>query len=141
MARFIVPNNSNAAVPFHQDISYNQHLSEFITVWLPLVDIDEECGGVVVANDPGKLEKSVVYQSDGIWLEGLKPNPSDLKNCVPMSPGDGLLFRKTVIHGSMKNTSNRIRFSLDLRYFPGHLSSKKHFMKIETGEICEPLNN
>jgi hypothetical protein len=44
-ARFVLPGNVYAGVPPHQDISYNKHMTDFITVWVPLVDIDEEGAG------------------------------------------------------------------------------------------------
>ena len=47
-ARFILPGNSAAAVPPHQDVSYNHHLTDFITAWVPFHPIDEESGGVAV---------------------------------------------------------------------------------------------
>src|SRR5215470_9850639 len=45
-ARFVLPGNVEAAVPAHQDVSYNKHLGAFCVVWVPLVDIDGACGGM-----------------------------------------------------------------------------------------------
>lgn len=42
MIRFKVGGAESSIVPVHQDAFYNQHLSQFITVWVPLVDIDSE---------------------------------------------------------------------------------------------------
>ena len=47
-ARFVLPGNVKAAVPAHQDISYNKHLGPFCVVWVPLVEIDRSCGGMAV---------------------------------------------------------------------------------------------
>ena len=43
MIRFKLADAPSSIVPVHQDIAYNRHLSDFITVWVPLVDIDDEC--------------------------------------------------------------------------------------------------
>ena len=138
MARFVIPDNSNAKVPIHQDIAYNKHLSEFVTVWIPLVSIDKNCGGVKCAHDPGFAVEDPGVKDNGIWLEGLNKQNFEFQECVPMEPGDLLLFTKTTIHGSMENLSDRTRFSLDLRYFPSNIHSSKHYLDPKKGVIHAP---
>ncbi len=138
MARFILPNNSEAKVPAHQDLTYNKHLKEFITVWLPLVDIDTECGGVACSHDPSELIEDVGLSDNKVWFDTIESQDMEFHECVPMTMGDALIFSPTTIHKSMNNISNRIRLSLDLRYFPAHHRSPKHFLSIEDGVVHDP---
>jgi hypothetical protein len=139
MARFILPNNSEAGVPAHQDASYNDHMNDFVTVWLPLVEIDERCGGVTIyeGRKEGFIPATRLVQN-GIWreavsVEGLKP-----VHCVPMSPGDILMFNPFVVHGSMPNVSDRIRFSIDCRFFGGNARTSKHYLDMTTWSVVAP---
>ena len=138
MARFVIPGNTNAKVPIHQDLAYNQHLDDFVTVWVPLVPVNNECGGVKCSVDPGFLVDMPTITENQIWLEGMQSQNLHFEECVPMYPGDILLFSKTTMHGSMDNNSNYLRYSLDLRYFPENVSSEKHYLSLETGAIYEP---
>lgn len=47
-ARFALSGNIHPGIPAHQDITYNEDTSSVITKWVPLVDMSDECGGVVV---------------------------------------------------------------------------------------------
>lgn len=47
-ARFALSGNIHPGIPAHQDITYNEDMSSVITKWVPLVDMSDECGGVVV---------------------------------------------------------------------------------------------
>ena len=94
MARFVAPNNLNAKVPMHQDLKYNQHLDDFVTVWLPLVEIDEKCGGLRIGNDPQEMLETNGHEENNFWFKGVTAKSQSLFDCVPMSPGDALVFSK-----------------------------------------------
>ena len=53
-SRYVLPGNKHAGVPAHQDVSYNPHMTDFVTVWVPFVPIDEKCGGVMVYEHTNK---------------------------------------------------------------------------------------
>jgi hypothetical protein len=138
MVRFVYPDHSNAGVPPHIDKAYNTHMSDFVTVWIPLVEIDKECGGVKFYSGdigtrellPGKDSKE--YWHRGIDTSGLTQSHFDMK------PGDILVFRPDVIHGSAPNISERIRYSLDLRIFSAAEVSTKHYMNLQDMRITAP---
>ena len=72
MARFILPSNSEAGVPPHQDASYNDHMGGFVTVWIPLVEIDEECGGVTIYESRGDGVIPITkLTQNGVSVEGV----------------------------------------------------------------------
>ena len=139
MARYVLPHNSEAGVPAHQDASYNDHMRDFVTVWIPLVEIDEQCGGVTIfeGRKDGVIPTARMVQN-GVWIEGVPVQDLRPVNCVPMVPGDILVFNPYVVHGSMPNTSNRIRFSMDCRFFGGDAQTSKHYLDMTTWSVVAP---
>jgi Phytanoyl-CoA dioxygenase (PhyH) len=139
MARFILPNNSEAGVPPHQDASYNRHMNDFVTVWIPLVEINERCGGVTIyeGRKDGVIQVTELVQN-GVWIEGVSVQGLTPVNCVPMAPGDVLIFNPYVVHGSMPNLSNTIRFSIDCRFFGGDAKTSKHYLDMTTWSVVAP---
>jgi hypothetical protein len=135
-ARFILPENTIAAVPPHQDIAYNKQVEDFIIMWVPFVDIDDECGGVVVHHGTGNLPEQPVESGD-FWLQGVKSGSNDLRH-IKMKKGDILLMNKYVVHESKGNTSNRTRYSIDFRLFDSRLKSSKHCFDYKTNSLLEP---
>ena len=137
MARFILPGNDEAGVPAHQDIAYNTHMADFVTVWVPLVEIDDKCGGVTVFPGSDKQIWPATFMRHGVWLEGIDTSKWEPVNCIPMSPGDALLFKPTLVHRSMANCSDHIRFSMDCRFFAGEKTSK-HYLDMDRWEVVAP---
>ena len=126
--------------PVHQDhgvVLAEADDTQMLTVWFPLMDVDVEDGCLCVW--PGSHHRGLLDHCPsktglavpGKLLEG---------KAVPMimEKGDALLMHKQTLHASYSNTSNRVRFSLDLRYnpigqptgrpaFPGFVArSRKH---------------
>lgn len=132
--RFVLPHNPYAAVPPHQDISYNKHMGDFFVMWTPFCSIDSKRGGVELfegtQNYPEQLEKL----DRQFWLEGLEMSKEPIH--FDMEMGDVLVFNRFLIHQSRANMSNKTRISGDFRLFSGH--SSKHYLNLNTKEICEP---
>lgn len=139
MARFILPNNSEAGVPAHQDASYNDHMGGFVTVWIPLVEIDEQCGGVTIyeGRKDGVIPITKLTQN-GVWIEGVSVDGLTPVNCAPMAPGDILIFNPYVVHGSMPNISKKIRFSIDCRFLGSNAESSKHYLDMTAWSVVAP---
>lgn len=57
-----------------------------------------------------------------------------------MKPGDILLLNPNVLHASRPNTSERIRISIDFRFFGKNGNSSKHHLNLNTNELLEPLS-
>jgi hypothetical protein len=110
MARYVMPGRE-AIWPLHADTDYNSHIrGEFLTVWVPLVPIDDACGGLRINGKP----------------------------VAPMAPGDAVIMGMDCLHESMANRSDRARLSCDFRFFGSNASSSKHYMDCETGRIVAP---
>lgn len=137
-ARFVLPGNVYAGVPAHQDVSYNHHMSDFITLWVPFVDIDAECGGVRVFKDSNVAKEMLGNaEKEKFWLKSLSSDGYKSEPCE-MQVGDVLLLNKWVLHESMPNVSNRTRISTDFRFFSESARSTKHFLDMQSWEVVEP---
>lgn len=141
MSRYITPHSQTSAVPPHKDNQYNSHLTNFVTVWIPLVNIDSLCGGVnFYPNEDSsvKAPTKTKKQDDNYWHEPI--NVSQLPCVSPhLSVGDVLIFDPNIIHGSAPNNAEHIRYSLDIRLFSERDSSSKYCINLTTGERISPV--
>ena len=129
--RFKMPTGKQSVFPWHQDSIYyngnadpNQQVilserSQILTIWIPMIDVDERNGCLQVIS--------------GSHKQGLRPSRCDengrlvpvedveswgkVQN-VNMRVGDVFVFGNLTFHRSLENTSEDIRWSIDLRYSP-----------------------
>jgi ectoine hydroxylase-related dioxygenase (phytanoyl-CoA dioxygenase family) len=135
-ARHIARGNAASPVPAHQDVSYNAHMTDFLTMWTPFTSIDADCSGVGIyrgTNEP--RERAAAH--DGFWLGAIATDEATLVH-THMEPGDVLFLSKWIVHRSMPNRSARTRVSCDYRFFAAPATSSKHWLELATGIIHEP---
>ena len=105
---------------WHQDqgvVLEEADATRVLTVWLPLTDVTEDNGCLVVV--PGSHKQ-------GLALHCKSPGANQIpdrfigsfRKPLPMQAGDVLFMNKLTIHSSLPNVSDRIRWSFDLRYNP-----------------------
>ena len=107
---------------WHQDQSvYSEDISDIdvITVWLPLTDADKEMGCLQVV--PGS-------HTNDLSLHCLHTDPhrigipemmlGQVRHYIETKLGDVHFHHRRLQHGSLRNLSDRFRFSFDLRYQP-----------------------
>ncbi|MGB6943699.1 MAG: phytanoyl-CoA dioxygenase family protein [Bryobacteraceae bacterium] len=119
MVRFKTADAPGSILPPHQDFAYNTHLRGFITIWVPLTDIDDDVGGIVVYPGSHRGER-VDHSPSGPWAHGLKEQIAGMytKQAIHMHVGDALLFPPLLIHESAPHRSTkRLRYSIDFRVF------------------------
>jgi hypothetical protein len=117
MIRFKVAEAPSNLVPVHQDYAYNRHLSNFITVWVPLVDITEECGGII-GYAGSHLSEPVEHAASGAWSNKARTDLSRFSaRHILMKAGDALFFPPRLLHQSAPHRSATIRYSIDFRVF------------------------
>ncbi len=115
-----------ARVDWHQDLGVllpEADESSILSVWLPITDATVENGCLMVV--PGS-------HRDGLALH-CQPSARNRKNMlhipdqyvpldraipVPLKRGGALIFNRRMIHSSLPNTSDELRWSFDLRYQP-----------------------
>lgn len=118
-----VPHRGRGVVPWHQDSGYfaahcDQNL--IVTVWIPLVSATPENGclqvlpnthrrGVVTHHTNGNAGFLVINDDD-------LPLPPAEAVTVPVPLGGALLLTNLTPHCSTPNTTDVIRWSVDLRY-------------------------
>lgn len=135
-ARFVLPQNSFAGVPPHQDVSYNTHIEDFFVLWIPFCDITDTKGGVQIFKGTNQPKQINLPHGKNFWLEGINVAGAESIHCK-MKAGDALLLNKWIVHASMPNVSDEIRISSDYRFFCG--SSDKHFFDYHQDKIIAPL--
>ena len=112
--------------PWHQDcgvITPDADESLILTVWYPLMDANEENGCLQVIPGSHRGDELLTHCPGGKKVLGSLHIPeSEFESGkavpVPLKKGDALFMTKYTIHSSLPNNSNRVRFSMDLRYNP-----------------------
>ena len=119
-----VPGVAAGAVPWHQDKSYwpNANANPVITVWIPLVDATLENGCLhiwprthtskVLSFHAETYTGTAYTEIDDEHLKKIEAVP------LPLAAGGAILFNDRCIHMSTPNNSDRVRWSVDLRYQP-----------------------
>ena len=117
----------DGATPWHQDGAFfNPEVddAEMTTVWFPLADATIEKGCLAIL--PGSHRQGFAVHCP----EGTKVNRSGLDRIpeeafdqhpvvpMPMERGGALVFHRLLIHGSLPNKSDELRWSFDFRYLP-----------------------
>jgi phytanoyl-CoA hydroxylase len=102
--------------PWHQDAQVHLETADrvpIVTVWIPLVDATPANGCLQLI--PGVHRERTVWWSEGFGLSDERLPAGDVVT-LPMRAGDVLLMDKLIPHRSTPNTTDGIRWSLDLRY-------------------------
>lgn len=124
------PQSEAATVPWHQDVAYldNDSYKVFqLTSWIPLLDANATNGCMQVVRSghkTGKVAKHVGCWRD-TWYVSLVEEDAEKKLGItfkedtvtcPIPFGGLLLLNNIVPHRSLDNFSDKIRWSLDLRW-------------------------
>ncbi len=112
--------------PWHQDmgvVTPDADDSFILTVWYPLMDANEENGCLQVIPGSHRDEELLLHCPGGKKVLGSLHVPESEFEVgkavpVPLKKGDALFMTKYTIHSSLPNISDRVRFSMDLRYNP-----------------------
>jgi 1-deoxypentalenic acid 11beta-hydroxylase len=125
--RYALPDDSEHVSPPHQDYFFVRINKAFRTFWIPLMDIDEEVGGLAIA--PGIHRQGLLdhVEADRVFsyvFRGRKQMGIPLGS-VPQPwltaeyhAGDLLVFHNLMVHWALPNRSNRVRLSIDNRCQP-----------------------
>ena len=113
------------ATPWHQALGVvNEEAddTDMLTVWIPVWDATEESGCLHLVpwshmeglashcSGPNAARPGLHIPDDRLRLEDAVS--------LPMSRGSVLFMHRLTCHGSLPNNSDRVRWSLDLRYNP-----------------------
>lgn len=117
-----VPHWDHGEVPWHQDSGYTMaHCDRYmvVTCWIPLVDATTENGCLYVV--PGVHKRGVFNHytgGHGGFLEIPQQSLPGVDDAVPieMKAGAVLFLTNTTPHASFDNSTDIVRWSMDLRY-------------------------
>jgi phytanoyl-CoA hydroxylase len=117
-----IPNYGYGEVPWHQDSGYFEPFCDkelVVTMWLPLVDADEENGCIWVM--PGSHRSPVVRHKVSANGKYLQIDPHEFPRTghrvsCPVRKGGVLLVTNRTAHASFRNSTDEVRWSMDLRY-------------------------
>ena len=115
-----LPGSTFTAFPLHQDSQYygpqTGHI-RVITVWIPLLDVDEENGCLWViprSHRWGLLPAARRADHNMVSFEEVERRGVPVP--LPMRCGDFLMFHNLTFHGSKVNRTDRVRWSVDVRF-------------------------
>ena len=118
-----LPNIGRGVVPWHQDSGYFQEhcdKSMIITCWIPLVDatVENGCMQILPKTHQGELALHHTGGNQGFFVIREEDLPDDPRKSVAAEcPRGGVVFMTNrTPHCSTPNTSDHVRWSLDLRY-------------------------
>lgn len=105
-----------ASIPLHQDDGYGRlDPMNDVTVWIPLVDTDEENGALVIA--PGSHALGLLPHDTAGANPVLREARSEAAlEVVPLRAGEGVAFTGLTLHGSGPNRGTRTRPAFFVRY-------------------------
>ena len=96
----------------HQDFPYNKHSKNSLVVWIPLMDTGQKEGCLEVCPKSHTEKKIFKKKKNSMQIK----NPSKFEfTKTKVKLGEALIFSQFLVHRSGTNTSNKIRFSLQLR--------------------------
>jgi ectoine hydroxylase-related dioxygenase (phytanoyl-CoA dioxygenase family) len=137
MVRFVPAHYGAAGVPPHQDVSYNRHLSRFLTIWAPMVPITDTCGGLIMYQGSQHLPEILSEEKrPDDWLPPVDTSRFARKKIVGVGLGDAVVLSSHIVHESAANTSDTIRLSIDLRVFGEQDKSTKHSLDLRSMTTC-----
>ena len=127
IVRIDPPYRSENLLDMHQDLlplSKKQSRGELngLTVWCPLQNINESSGGLAVAPKSHKigfvtdlLKRRGNYSSYKYKIKETVSKKLTFKN-LNMNKGDILIMNTLLIHKSVKNISDKVRYTLQFRF-------------------------
>ncbi|HEU4367468.1 MAG TPA: phytanoyl-CoA dioxygenase family protein [Methylomirabilota bacterium] len=122
------PGEDTYLSPWHQEYPYNLTSDNAVTLWLPLVDVDESNGCLLLVPGSQRLGALPVRVRDALnerrnanetleidGVEAVLARHAAVS--VPAAAGDALVFHTYLLHRSQPNRTGATRWTLQARYF------------------------
>lgn len=132
--RVDMPRDEKFSFKSHQDYPFNLGSKNSVTIWIPLQDTDYNMGTLKVSPQSHRNKKIYKYATNNknfnIDISKLVKKKVPAKNhysvalndnlfnfkSVKVRAGEALVFSQFLVHKSGDNISNKVRFSVQLRY-------------------------
>lgn len=116
-----MPNEIRSQIPWHQDLGFLHPAAEatfMVNFWIPLVDVSVDNGCLEVI--PGSHRAGLMPHGkvSGYPNEGIQDGyvPEGRAVACPVRKGGVVVFQHKTAHRSFPNRTDRIRWSVDVRY-------------------------
>jgi hypothetical protein len=117
ICRVKYPNDPYDIVLPHQDYWYIRGATETYSVWIPLMPMDEEIGGLAVAPGSHLAGLREHARPSHSRFSGISTEDTRLVwYRSDFAPGDALVFHSLALHQGLLNRSPKVRVSVDYRY-------------------------
>ncbi|MCW8131368.1 MAG: phytanoyl-CoA dioxygenase family protein [Planctomycetota bacterium] len=139
-----IPNHPYGAVPWHQDSGYMEAYCDkamILTVWLPLVDATRENGCMWVipgAHKTGAVVKHGYRKNQPYLVIPEAELPAREPVCVPVKKGGALFLHNLTPHASFDNSTETVRWSMDLRYQSAALPTNAKISRLPGEDVPSP---
>lgn len=115
------PHEDKTTLPWHQDSTYYEDPTADIllpTLWIPLVDVDVINGCLEILPGSHTWGLQPTRTLEGSWFRVPVDDPTQRGKAIPlpMAVGDVLFFNNLTFHRSLMNSSDHVRWSIDLRF-------------------------
>lgn len=119
-ARPKLPDQAWTDTPWHQDAQYYRDAehNHVVSLWYPLQRVTEEnsCLQVAPRCQTGILYEGVIDEETGFLGLSREARAGLNGVSIEMDPGDVLCFPQKTPHRALPNQSDRVRWSIDVRY-------------------------
>lgn len=115
--RMDLPRDLRYLAVWHQDHAYVGGSIDTVTAWVPLQDVDWPMGPLLIAPKSHLFGPRPHTRIVGNRKCPEELNLSDL-HAVQLRRGDVLLFHSLLLHSGQPNLSDRVRYSIQIRYEP-----------------------
>jgi hypothetical protein len=150
LLRMDPPQDTRNVLSWHQDQSYmpvNGNGLNGLVVWIPLQDVSERNGTIRVrvgSHKTGHIKVSLVAPEAGRSEQYSIPEAAMenyIERAIDAKAGDAVVMPMNLVHASGQNTSDRIRFTLIVRF---HRSLTPDFVPFRFDRVlvknAEPLS-
>lgn len=116
-----MPNEARSQIPWHQDLGFLHPEAEatfMVNFWIPLVDVCVENGCLEVIPGSHRAGFKPHGEVEGYPNAGIREGwvPDGEPVACPVPKGGVVVFQHKTAHRSFPNRTDRIRWSLDIRY-------------------------
>lgn len=139
------PSEDKYLFDWHQDYPYIQDSEDSVVYWIPLHDVDERHGCLIVApgSHKGGLRRVKIVDPHNRNQSGAKTialeNPSEPENfetlSLPIRFGEVLVLSTLLLHRSQPNRSRRARWTIQIRH--GNFENEKAITRDWPGGMIE----
>jgi len=131
-----IPNFGYGEVPWHQDSGYFEPYCDdslVLTMWIPLVDttVENGCLFVIPGSHKGEVVEHEMHETGKYLSVKEELVPKENWVACPVPKGGILLLSNKILHASFKNSTEGVRWSMDLRYQSASLPTNAKISRLE----------